>query len=241
MKVIFLGTRGGIKARSAEHYQHASLLLEEGHDRIMIDCGTDWLAYLNIIQPTAVIITHAHADHVGGLKCGAPCPVYATGETFDRIKRYPLSTKITITPCVPFDVGGIEFVPFALEHSLHAPAVGYRITHGKQALFYAPDIVSIIKQKTALHDVSLYIGDGALIDRTLLIRKHEHERTGHTSIREQLSWCQKAGIPSALITHCGTEIVTGQPSIINEKIAQLGITYDVSVKLAYDGLIINLT
>lgn len=130
MKLVSLGTRGGIKARSPKHYQNASLLIEKGHDRIMIDCGTDWLSHHSLLRPTAIPITDGHVDHVEGLKRGAPCPVYATDETFLLIKRYQINDKRTILPDIPFNVGEVECTPFALEHSLRVAAVGYRITAG---------------------------------------------------------------------------------------------------------------
>ncbi len=235
MKLIFLGTRGGIKARSKLHYQHASLLIKKRSQRIMIDCGADWLGHVNDIRPTAIVITHAHPDHVDGLKQGAPCPIYGTQAIIDRIKRFPLNCKL-VTIDEPFFIGTLEFTPFALEHSLHAPAVGYRVTDQEKSFFYAPDIVSIIKREQALQNVTLYIGDGAIIQRTLLVRQRDGVRIGHSPIKEQLAWCQEAGIPKAIITHCGTEIVRGNPAQIREKVVPLARTYNILVKIAYDGM-----
>lgn len=239
MKLLFLGTRGGIKARSKEHYRHASLLIKQGSERIMIDCGGDWLTHLTTLKPTAIVITHAHPDHVNGLKNGAPCPVYATADTYDRIKRYPLAEKIVVIPNNTFALGSLILTPFSVEHSLNAPAVGYRIAHNNKILFYAPDLVSIVNKEEALRNVALYIGDGAIITRRLLIRKRNNEHIGHAPIAEQLAWCQQARIPRALITHCGTEIVTGNPEFIEEELAFLRVTYRVTVAVAYDGMVIK--
>ncbi len=239
MDLLFLGTRGGIKARSKAHCRHASLLVKQSRHRVMIDCGADWLSHLSSIKPTAIVITHAHPDHVGGLKSGAPCPVYATADTFTRIKRYPIDKKIIVFPNIPFTVGSLTLTAFSLEHSLNAPAVGYRITQNGSVFFYAPDLVSIIDKNKALPGVSLYIGDGAIITRKLLIRQHTKERTGHAPIAEQLSWCKDAGITQALITHCGTEIVTGDPRLIESKIELLKEEYGVDLELATDGMLIK--
>jgi len=42
---------------------------------------------------------------------------------------------------------GIEFEAFPVEHSLRAPAVGYRVTAGRRAIFYGPDLVSIVDEQ----------------------------------------------------------------------------------------------
>lgn len=51
----------------------------------MLDCGADWLGRVARLRPSAIVLTHAHPDHAAGLADGAPCPVYATAETWDRI------------------------------------------------------------------------------------------------------------------------------------------------------------
>ena len=66
VELTFLGTRGEIKVRSHRHQRHSALLIEHGDARIMIDCGADWLGRLHGIVPTAIVLTHAHADHAGG-------------------------------------------------------------------------------------------------------------------------------------------------------------------------------
>jgi ribonuclease BN (tRNA processing enzyme) len=238
MKLIFLGTRGGIKARSPEHYLHSSLLIKHGSFKLMIDCGKDWLHRVNIIQPSALLLTHAHDDHAGGLSSVRHLPIYATEETLQRIKKNELTQPIALTVEKAFRLGPFVCTAFALEHSLLAPAVGYRIELNKTAIFYAPDSVSIINQAKALKDISAYIGDGAVIDRHLLIRHHNAIRTGHVPISEQLAWCQKAQIPKMIITHCGTEIVTGDPLTIRNKLMTLAHHSSVRVTLAYDGMTI---
>jgi phosphoribosyl 1,2-cyclic phosphodiesterase len=240
MNLIFLGTRGGIKLRSPEHYYHSSLLITRGSQRIMLDCGADWLGTLSIIKPTAILITHAHPDHSKGLRYGAPCPVYATRQTQALLAHYPLTDRIIITNEEPFRCGSLLFTAYTLEHSLIAPAVGYRVTDGTFTFFYVPDLVAIHNRSKALKGVALYIGDGATLNRTLLIRRRDKHLIGHAPFSRQLAWCQEEQIPHAIITHCGSEIIKADPRLLQKKIQDLAATYHLTVTLAYDGMVIPL-
>ena len=109
----------------------------------MIDCGADWLSALKSVAPTAIILTHGHGDHAFGLARGAPCPVYATAETWRLIDRFPIEDRHIVEPRERFAVGGVSFEAFPVQHSLRAPAVGYRIGQGRSTLFYVPDLAAI--------------------------------------------------------------------------------------------------
>ena len=107
LELTFLGTRGELKINSRWHRRHSSLLVEQNDARIMIDCGTDWLGRLTAIAPTAILLTHAHPDHAGGLAQGAPCPVYATSETLRLVRRFPLRDRpVPIKKAIT--IGGID-------------------------------------------------------------------------------------------------------------------------------------
>ena len=72
MKLLFLGT-GSAFTVGADNYQSNMLLIHEGGDKLLIDCGSDirfslydqGFSYLDI---TDIYISHLHADHVGGLE-----------------------------------------------------------------------------------------------------------------------------------------------------------------------------
>ena len=218
---------------------HSALLISWRRKDVMIDCGADWQNKVGQVNPSAILITHAHADHAYGLKSGSPCPVYATRGTWRKIRAGSIVSKKVIRPRVPVELFGIEFEAFSVEHSIRAPAVGYRITAGHHSIFYVPDVVRIRDQALALQDLHLYIGDGASITRPIL-RKRDGELIGHASIRTQLDWCREEGVRRAIFSHCGSEIVTGNQRIVANKIRVLGKQADVDASIAHDGLRVTL-
>jgi len=204
----------------------------------MIDCGTDWLKVRAGVAPTAIVLTHAHNDHAAGLASGTSCPVYATEETFDGIARFPIEDRRVVEPRAPFHVGGVSFEAFKVEHSLRAPAVGYRIGSGGASVFYVPDVAAIREPRAALHGVSLYIGDGATVVRSM-VRERDHALIGHAPITAQLGWCEKEGVDQAIFTHCGSGIVTSDARKVAARIAALGAARGVAASIAYDGLTLS--
>ncbi len=86
MKLTFLGTRGFIEASTRRHRRHSALLVAYHGREVMVDCGEDWRHKLGEIAPRAVVVTHAHPDHAFGLEDGAPCPVWATSESWEAME-----------------------------------------------------------------------------------------------------------------------------------------------------------
>ena len=235
MKLKFLGTRGEIDIKSRLHRMHSSLEVSYRGHRVMIDCGADWLGRLHRVRPEAIVLTHAHADHTSGLKNGAPCRVYGTEQTWCRLQSFPLPDRVVVEPRTPFCIHNIVFEAFPVEHSLRAPAIGYRITTGRTSIFYVPDLVYIYEQHEALSDIRMYVGDGASLRRPI-IRKRDGSLMGHASVRTQLGWCRREGVEKALITHCGSQIVGADSRIINADLRALSVEQGVEARVAFDGL-----
>jgi phosphoribosyl 1,2-cyclic phosphodiesterase len=235
MKLTFVGTRGEIEARTRRHRMHSSLLVSYRNSNVMIDCGLDWLGKLKRVDPSAIVLTHAHPDHAWGLRRGAACPVYATEKTWQELRHYPINQRHVIKERTPTKICGITFEAFPVEHSILSPAVGYRLSAGRACIFYAPDLIFIHERSAALKDVQIYIGDGATVTRSF-IRKRGKALIGHSPVRTQLTWCQKEGVPRAIITHCGSEIVAGHERDVSAKISAMAVERRLDVRIAYDGM-----
>ncbi len=233
-ELVFLGTRGEIKIRSRRHRRHAALLIRHNDARIMIDCGSDWLRLLPAIAPTAIVLTHAHPDHAWGLARGAQCPVYATRETSDLLHGFPVRDW----RCVPLGkrvlIDGVSFKAYAVQHSLRAPAVGYRIAAEGRSLFYVPDVAWLPDAAHVLRGTDVYIGDGATVTRRL-IRQRSGALIGHAAVATQLSWCREADVRQAMFTHCGSQVVGGDARRLNAVLRRLGRERDLEARLACDG------
>src|SRR6266480_4948264 len=234
-----IGTRGEIDGRTRRHWMHTSLLVSYRRANVMIDCGLDWLGKLQRVSPNAIVLTHAHPDHAWGLKQGAPCPVYAPEKTLKELRHYPIKDRHVIKERMPTKICGITFEAFPVEHSILSPTVGYRVSAGRACIFYAPDLIFIHERSAALKGVQFYIGDGATVTRSF-IRKRGGALIGHSPVRTQLTWCEKEGAPRAIITHCGSEIVTGNESEISAKIRAMAAERRVDVRIAYDGMRVKL-
>jgi phosphoribosyl 1,2-cyclic phosphodiesterase len=239
VKLKFIGTRGEIEKRTRRHRMHTSLMVSYRGADVMIDCGLDWLGKFERLHPRAIVLTHAHPDHAWGLRDGAPCPVYAPKKTWETLTRFRVDDRRVIEEHMPTKICSITFEAFSVEHSLLAPAVGYRVSAGRACIFYVPDLVFIHERAEALKNVQIYIGDGATVTHSFIRRRGE-TLIGHSPVRTQLMWCEKEGLPRAIITHCGSEIVTGDERKLSAKLRAMAAERGVDVRIAYDGMKLTL-
>lgn len=133
--------------RKDKRLRCSSLIVTDGGLRLLVDCSPDFreqcLRYA-IDQVDAVVVTHEHYDHVGGIDDLRPfcrdgsLPLYAEEYVCDRLKerlpycfgpnRYPGVPDITLHPLSlePFHIGEERIVPIRLLHG-RLPIFGYRI------------------------------------------------------------------------------------------------------------------
>lgn len=205
-----------------------------------IDCGEDWLGTCDRTRHQAFLITHCHADHAFGLKNGASVPVYAPPEVWEGMGAWPIKDQRVIEHRETIELGELAIECFPVQHSTKCPAVGYRITASGVSAFYAPDLVYIDDREAALSGCATYIGDGATIDRNFVRRQKDSGKlVGHTPVRTQLTWCRKLDVPRMIVTHCGSQIVTGGEDAIR-KLEEYASERGIEVVVATDGMVLDL-
>ena len=121
-----------------------STLVSCGRTRLLVDAGLscrDLLRRLAVSGDSgsdidAILITHEHSDHVGGLHVLAgrlKVPVYMTGATHEAYRRYTRDSsgnRITLERLEtfeagrPFEIGGVTVTPFTIPHDAVDP-VGF--------------------------------------------------------------------------------------------------------------------
>lgn len=240
MKLTFLGTRGYLDVSSRRHRRHTSTLVEYRGRRLMIDCGLDWTGRLAGLRPGAILITHPHPDHAFAIRDEAPpCPVYAIPEAWEKMADFAVSRRQRRTLRLRRRIGiaGIGIEPFSVIHSTRAPAVGYRLTAGRVAVFYVPDVIWIHEREAAFRGIRLYVGDGATIDRPMVRKEKGTGRlVGHTTVMRQIGWCASEGVPGMVVTHCGRGIVEGDERQIRARLRRAAGENGVDLEIAHDGM-----
>jgi len=219
----------------------SSVLIEHDGKNILIDAGTDFRFQTikhNVRKIDAVLITHAHEDHIGGIPDlrgfsstwgnDPALSMYCRQQEINALKRrfgYIFDENVTSTkpkfgvktiePGKPFDVFGLTVTPMLVSHPPE-DAFGFRIND----LAYIPDAKTIPSE-------SMKLLQGI---KTLVILGNSDE-----SYPKQMSIFEAAEIAKTLkaervfFTHIGHRVQRNKADQ----------TLPPHMKLAFDGLKID--
>ena len=212
-----------------------SVLVETEGKRILLDCGPDvrWLMIQSkTYQLDAVLISHEHYDHVGGLDDLRPftrdksVDIYAEENVAEAIRtripyvfrehKYPGVPKLELHDIdnTPFVAAGLPIVPVRVMHG-RLPILGYRI--GNMA--YLTDLKSLPEEEFAkLQGLDVLI--------LTALRKGEHP--AHESLDEALALIERLRPKEAFLIHMSHRI--GLHAEVEKMLPE-------HVHLAYDGLV----
>ena len=252
MKITFLGTgtSTGVPqlgcdcevCRSTDpkdrRLRTSAMLDVNDHLRILIDCGPDFRQQMLTygFKPfQAVLITHEHYDHVGGLDDLRPysllgrMPVYAdqlcATHLRERLpycfaeKLYPGVPQIDLqvaTPGESFQVGEVKVTPLLAIHG-KLPILGYRVGE----VGYLTDVTEIPPEtEAALMDIPFLV-----VNALRYTPHHSHQTVG-----QALAMAEKLRAGQVYLVHMSHQIGLH---------AKVESTLPENVHLAYDGLTVN--
>jgi len=215
----------------------ASIYLETPEGCYVVDTGTDFRTQClreNIWEVDAVLMTHAHTDHVMGfddlrrfaVPRGGRMPVYASVETMadlQRVYEFAFKTKnpwpgyLKPEPHVvrsPFSLGETDITPLPVPHG-EAVTYGYLFARaGRKLIAYLSDCSAVpdeIAHKIA--GVELLVIDA--------LREKPHPT--HLSIAQALEVAQRVQPARTLFTHICHEL---PQSAERDLPPNVGIAYD---------------
>ena len=208
----------------------ASVVVTTGKKKILIDCGPDFRQQLlsnNINDLSAILLTHEHYDHIGGLDDLRPLgrtKLYAEKNVLAIIHRnMPYCFVEKKYPGVPtFELNEISENPFLINDVTVQPI---RIMHAKLAILgfrignfaYLTDVKTLdIKSIEQLNNLDVLVINALRID----------EHISHISIAEALDLAKKINARQTYFTHMSHDM--GLHDEVNMKLPR-------NIQLAYDG------
>lgn len=218
----------------------ASVLVTTDTESLLIDAGPDFRQQMlthNVTNLDAILITHEHKDHVGGLDDvrafnflhHKPIDIFAEPRVQRVLKKdydYAFATKkypgvpemnLNNIEGLPFHVGDTKVIPVRAFHQL-LPIYGFRIGN----FGYLTDVKSITRDQ-----LEKFFGVEVFVVST--VQRWPHR--SHFHLDQAVETAQMVGARQTYLTHL---------SHCLEPHAQLAASLPAGIEPAYDGLVVNI-
>lgn len=219
-----------------------SILIEADGNTICIDAGPDFryqMLRANVKKLDAILITHEHKDHIGGLDDARPLifvqkkpmTIYASKEAQEEIKReysyafvnederYPGAPAFELIEIneEPIKINDLTITPIKLKH-FTLNSYGFRISN----FAYITDLSELSEDAfQKLNGIEYLIIEA--------LRKKEHY--SHINLSQAIEIAQRLNVKKAWFTHISHEM---------GKTADVNPTLPNNMMLAYDGMVIEI-
>lgn len=223
------------------------LLIKEDNLNLLIDCGPDIVKEIRrekIESINAIIITHAHSDHISGLKRinfkalhqNETIPIYASFNAHRIIKKN-FGQKINyqkkiIFPYRAFKINRVKFRPLLVNHYQGVVTFAFKINFKDKnknlKLIYMPDYKEIsLKTANYIKGCDLLILGGSILSKKI---------PWHKSIIEGIELAKLLKAKKVYFTHIGHDTLPHKEleKFVREKGGE-------NFHIGYDGLEIKLT
>jgi len=225
---------------------HSAYLIEHGGGKVLLECGASTLAALkkaeiNPLEIDAVLVSHLHGDHFGGIPflmldylfasrrrrpfvlagppslCDRVRSVYAGLYKESHFHQMPFAIdQVTIEPGQDLELRGLRVEAFRVPHVAEPFCLGYRISVDDSAFLFSGDSAWTDEFVARSRDTDVFLCECCSLDK---------QTEFHTCYADILAHRDQLDCSRLVLTHLGADVRAAG---------------ELAVERAYDGMVLEL-